>query len=101
MLRPLTHVNPEEGPARVEAGRGPRPPGVVSASNDGTTVPDAFSDPAVMAGLLPAGGRAVQGRTESRSSQSLNSNMKKNLHQRSKSRLELSKPNGNLFPSHL
>lgn len=69
MLRPLTRVNTEEGPAGVEADRGPRPPKVGSASSDGTTVPDTFSDPAVMAGPLPAGGRAVQGRIESHSSQ--------------------------------
>lgn len=52
----------------MEAGGGPRPPRVSSASSDGTTAPDAFSDPAVMAGPLPAGGRAIQGRIESRSS---------------------------------
>ncbi|EPQ15303.1 hypothetical protein D623_10013223 [Myotis brandtii] len=46
VLRPLTHINTEEGPAGVEAGRGPRPPRVGSASSDGTKAPDAFSDPA-------------------------------------------------------
>lgn len=101
MLRPLTHVNPEEGPARVEAGRGPRPPGVVSASSDGTTAPDAFSDPAVMLGSCPLAAELFRAESRAAALTCLNSNMKKNLHQESKSRLELSKPNGNLFSSRL